>query len=77
MPTGFFDLPQELRDQIYQELWRGESIVGLYGHNRVTFSSTARSDKIWPEKLSLFMLPEALPMLPQWLLTCKSILAEA
>ena len=71
---GFFDLPRELRDLIYQELWAGKTFGGIFIDDKIRLKYTLRFEKGgWSPP----PLPGSRPRLPPWLLTSKSLLTEA
>ena len=85
--NGFFDLPQELRDLIYRELWAGKTFTGKHIDDKIRFMYTLSFEKITPGGLIVRPYPErrrparplsdSQPRLPRWLLASKSFLAEA
>jgi hypothetical protein len=66
MPTNFFNLPRELRDQVYYELWECTPCIKIAGScdwSRVCACYTVKARKA--------------DGMPLWLLTCKQVLTEA
>jgi hypothetical protein len=69
MPTSFFDLPRELRDQVYDLAWQD--------NNDIRFSAKAGGIEVeatYPRGMSLD--PKSAQGLPLWLLTNKATLKE-
>lgn len=66
MPTSFLELPQELRDQIYDALWTATPKISLVNNPSMGRIVACYKSIITPETA-----------LPTWLLTNKQVLHEA
>jgi len=80
MPRHFLDLPREIRDRVYHELWSGNSDINLSPSNYCLeiFSEFHPEPPHW---LNTYLDPpqqfHSTSGLPNWLLTSKAILEEA
>ncbi|KAF2255348.1 hypothetical protein BU26DRAFT_559958 [Trematosphaeria pertusa] len=80
--SRFFDLPREIRDQIYHELWTTSAPLPLshksfHYHIQYTPSPTPLLDPEHPHpRIATFTAP-APPFRAPWLLTNKQLLAES
>jgi hypothetical protein len=68
IPTSFFDLPRELRDQIYDFAWQANTTRLVHVKRCII------SEAIYPLAKSLDH--QSVRGLPLWLLTCKATLEE-
>jgi hypothetical protein len=81
MPTNFFDLPRELRDQTYYELWECTPCIKIYPNIQ---SNAPNNCNDW-DIISACHTANARQAgthgetdgMPLWLLTCKQVLTEA
>jgi hypothetical protein len=80
-PTNFFDLPRELRDQVYYELW--ECILCIKIHPNIDSNAPNNCDDwaiisachtVAARRAGRHGKTDGMPL---WLLTCKQVLTEA
>jgi hypothetical protein len=75
MPTTLFDLPQEIRDQIYRELWAATPHLAISKVGGIYL--TVNYGKPLPRNWGKEDGRSTTSKLPQWLLTNRAIMVEA